>query len=376
MAIHLRLVNHDELFNKATNNPIIVNNFDLHSQAHMERLNELIYTTYNEDSLEILPTCEGGHLKGEYNVGLLCPECNTYCLSVTERPLESALWIAAPEGVEALINPEIWIILSKRFSDGGVNVLEWLTNPKLVVPLEKTPLSIKKLKHLKVPRGLNNFYRNFDEIMDLLINGKVIKNGKLEEREALLQFIKENRSAIFSRHLPIPSKLAFITEKTPMGTYADPTMGPAVEAIRTISSIENSITPMGEKMRESRTVRAISQLAEYYETFFSASLGPKAGWFRKHIYGTRAHFSFRAVISSISEPHYYEEAHLPWSMSVMFFKIHLISKLLRRGFTPNEAMRHLHEHTLQYDLLIDELFQELIAEAPGPGVPVLIQRNF
>lgn len=374
MGVHLRLVNHDTLFNKATHTAIVVNHFDLHSQAHLEHLNELIYTTYDDDALEVLPHCDCKYLKGAHNVGVKCPECGTYCLSVTERPLESALWIAAPEGVDAMINPEVWIILSKKLMDGGVSVLEWLTNPSYHVPDEKLPLSIKKLKEKNVPRGLNHFYRHFDEIMDLLINGKVIKNGKLEEREELLVFLQENRDAIFSKHLPIPSKLAFITEKTPMGTYADPTMGPAVEAIRTISGIENSITPLTQKKRESRTVKAIMQLSEYYETFFSKSLGPKAGWFRKHVYGSRVHFSFRAVISSISDPHDYEEVHLPWSMSVMFFKVHLISKLLKRGFTPNEALRHIHKHTLKYDLLIDEIFQELISEAGG-SIPILLQRN-
>ena len=53
---------------------------------------------------------------------------------------------------------------------------------------------------------------------------------------------------------------------------------------------------------------------------------------------------------------------------------HLISKLLKRGFTPNEALRHIHKHTLKYDLLIDEIFQELISEAGG-SIPILLQRN-
>lgn len=387
MGIRMRIVDHDALFERATNVPTILNHFDLHSQHHMEKLNELIYTTYNDDSLEIQPHCECGKVSGEFRVGVVCSDCGVPCLSVTERPLESSLWIAAPEGVDALINPEVWIILNKRLMDGGVSVLEWLTNPYMVVPPEKVPISIKKLKHKGVPRGINNFYRHFDEIMDLLINGKIVKNGKLEERQELMAFLEENRQALFSKHLPVPSKLAFITEKTPMGTYADPTMGPAVEAIRTISSIENSITPITQAKRESRAIKAIMQLAEYYETFFSKSLGPKPGWFRKHIYGSRVHFSFRAVISSISDPHHYEEAHLPWSMSVMFFKVHLISKLLKpsknmfqsgliqRAYTPNEAIRHLHKNTLKYDALIDLMFKELIEEAPGPGIPVLIQRN-
>jgi hypothetical protein len=380
MSIYLRLVDHDALFRKAVNNPIVVNQFDLQSQTDLEKLNGLIYTTYNDDSLEILPRCDCGHVHGEYNVGIRCEECGTECLPVTERPLESALWIAAPTGIDALINPIIWIILSRRFLDGGVNVLEWLTNPKLVVPPEKTPLSIKKLEKMGMTRGLNYFYRNFDSIIDLLINGKVIKNGKLDERLELLAFIKENRHTIFSTYLPFPSKLVFITEKTSMGPYADPTMGSAIEAIRTISSIENSVVPFSERMLEARAIKAITQLAEYYKTFFSKSLGPKEGWFRKHIYGTRGPFTFRAVISSISEPHHWEDVYLPWSLSVMLFKIHLINKLLRGShnrpkYTPNQALQRIYEGTNNYDPLLDELFQELIREAPNGSIPVVINRN-
>ena len=380
MSIYLRLVDHDALFEKAVNNPIIVNNYDLQSEEDLNRLNGMIYTTYSDDSLEILPRCDCGGIHGEYNVGIFCEDCGTLCLPVTERPLESVLWIQAPQGIDRLINPIVWIILSKRFMDGGINTLEWLTNPKLPVPPDKVSGAIRKLEKLGVERGLNYFYRNFDRIIDLLINGKVIKNGKLEEREELLQFIQENRHKLFSRYLPFPSKLVFIREKTPMGVYADKTMGPAIDAIRAISSIETSVIPISEKMLEARVIKATTYLAEYYETFFSKSLGPKEGWFRKHIYGGRGPFTLRAVISSISEPHHREDIHLPWSLSVMLFKLHLMNKLLkgsstRRQLTPNEALTLLYESTSQYNPIIDQLFQELIGEAPGRGPVILLQRN-
>lgn len=374
MSVHLEIVNHDELYRSLTNNPIIVNDFDLSSQAQLDKLNEKIYTTYKDDSLEILPTCDCQNLKGEYKVNMKCDICGSLCLPITEKPFESAMWIRAPKGIDALINPEIWIILSKRFTERGVNVLEWLTNPTMTIAGEK-PLQIKKLENLGIQRGLNYFYRNFDKIIDVLINGKVIKKSTLREREELLVFLAENRDSIFTQRTPIPSRLAFITEKTPLGTYADPVMTPAVEAVRTITSIENSITELSIKNKESRTVKAIMQLSEYYETFYGKPLSPKSGWFRKHIYGSRVHFSFRAVITSLSDVHEYDEVHLPWSMSVMFLKLHLISKLLKRGFSPNDALKHLHEHTLKYDSLIDELFKELISEAPEGSLSIILQRN-
>ena len=387
MAIHLELVDHDDLFNKATTPPIIVNGFDLQSQVHMAHLNELIYTTYDGDSLEVLPHCDCGKTKGVYNTGVRCPECGTKCLSVTERPFESVLWIEPPEGVVTLINPHVWIILNERFRSGNVSILEWLTNPTMQIPTDKEPDAIKKLikagMHKK--RGLNYFYHHFDEIVDLLLNGKVIIKDSPADRQELLDFIARSRDKIFCQHLPIPSKLALITEKTPMGTYADASMRPAVDAVRTISSIENSVLPLSIRKRESRTTKAIMQLAEYFADFYYNSMRPKEGWPRKHLFGARIHFSARGVISSISDAHHDKEVHLPWSMSVMLYKLHLINKLLRRGYTPNQANQHIYEHTLKYSIVLDEIFQELIAEGPffqnivkttsQTGLPILVQRN-
>jgi hypothetical protein len=375
MSIHLQVVDHDELFNSLKSPPIIVNNFDLTSQEDMEKLNNLIYTSYSDDSLEVLPTCDCGSLKGEYNVGLVCGNCETVCLSVTERPLESILWIAAPKGVDALINPEVWIMFSEAMTISGVNILEWLVNPIYKVPADKEPPQLKKLRETGIKRGINHFYRNFDEIMTYLVTARIVRKQKAKKRDELLQFVKENRHQIFSQHIPIPSKLAFITENTPMGVYADTSMTPAVDAIRTISTIENGITALNERYRQGRAMQAIGKLAEYYQTFYTDSLGPKSGWFRKHVFGSRLHFSFRAVISSLSAEHVYDECHLPWSLSVMFFKIHLVSKLLKRGFTPNECIKFLYEHTLKYHPLLDELFKELINEAPSGGIPIILQRN-
>lgn len=375
MAVYLRLVNHDALFEQLKSQPIIVNRFNLDSQVQMEQLNSLIYTTYSGDVLEILPSCDCGKLKGEHNVGLKCNDCGSMCLAVTEKPLESVLWITPPEGIDYLVNPEVWIILRNELKDGGVSVLDWLTNPLFKVPFDKEPQSIKKLKAMNMPRSFNYFCNNFDTIMDTLFNGKVIMKRSVKKREEIMQFLAANKPAILSKHLPIPSRLAFITENTAMGAYADSTIALAVDAIRTISDIENSITPLSVKSKESKIVHALNKLSDYYYSFYDTSLRPKLGWFRRHIFGSRTHFSFRAVITSLHDVHEYDEIHLPWSLSVQFLKVHLISKLLKRGFSPNDAIGYIYKYTLEYNPLLDEIFQELIRESPYNGIPILLNRN-
>ncbi len=374
MGVSRILINQEELFHSMASESIIVNHFNVNSQEEKEKLNNLIMTRYEGDSLDVLPSCDCGKVTGEYNVGIKCPNCNTFCVSVTERPLESALWIAAPEGVKTLINPDAWIIFSKRFSFNGHNVIEWICNPHYKVPTDPYPPKIQQLKKLGVPRGLNNFYDNFDSIMKLLFENNIVQNSN-KDKDLFWAFIQRYREAIFTRYIPIPSKLAFITESTSTGMYADTSMTPAIDAIRTISSIENSITPVSLTKKESHSVKAIVKLANYYQDFASKQLGSKYGWFRKHVFGSRLHFSFRSVISSLSENHVYDELHMPWSMSVMVLETHLTSKLISRGYTPNESIKFLREHTLKYHPLLDELFQELIAEGPENSIPCMFQRN-
>lgn len=373
MGISLTIVNYDEMFSTATTEPVVVNQFDVNTTAEKERLNKLIYTHYEGDSLQVVPSCECGETNGEYNVGIRCQVCNTPVVSVTERPLESLLWIAPPTGVAALINPQVWTILSDQLTYPGINLLEWLCNPTHQMP-PNPPKQAERLQALGIERGINYLYENFDVIILALFENGIVKGTK-QQRDDLWRFIQLHRKNIFAKHLPIPSKMSFITEKTVTSTYADLTMLPAVDAIRTISATENSPVPLSPKVMQARAVKAIMLLAEYHQNFMSTALGSKGGWVRKHQVGSRLHFTFRAVINSLSNNHAYDELHLPWSMSVMVYETHLISKLMKRGFTPNRCSKFLNEHTMKYHPLIDELFDELIAESPHNGLPIILNRN-
>lgn len=375
IGIHLEVVDLNDLFENLGEVPVIINNWDVNSLEEKEKLNDLLYTRYEGDTLDVIPSCDGGHIKGEFNVGVRCPECNTLVMPVTERPLESIIWMTAPEGVSTLINPQVWSLLSRKLTYGSTNLLHWLCDNTYKVN-NQTPV-LDRLQRFGFKRGLNNFFANFDRIIEVLFKINAFK-GKARDRQDLEQFINENRDKVFCDYIPFPSRLAFITESTVTGLYADTTMKDAVEAIRTICAIESSLMPLSQQVRENRTVKAISQLAEYYhgkEGFYIKSLGSKHGWLRKHVFGSRLHFSFRAVISSLSNNHSYDEIHLPWSLSVQVFRTHLTNKLLKMGYTPNSISKFLAEHTLKYNEVLDMLFKELIEESPYGGIPIILQRN-
>lgn len=373
MGIHLSVVNQDAVFHGLANKPILVNDIDVSSMKAKTEFNEMISTRYEGDTLNVIPSCECGAVSGEYNIGKGCDNCGTTVAHSTERDIESSIWIAAPDGVRGLINPVIWSMFAKNFTHSGCNVIEWLCNPHYRVDRDNIP-ALNKLKEYNFPRGLNSFHDNIDKLFDILFQSKIC-TGNAKVRKGVEDFFRMHRHNIFSKYLPIPSKIAFITEETVTGTYADPSMASALDAIRTISSIKTSLTPMSLKQREARAIKAVSQLAEYYETTYKDSLGTKEGWLRKHVFGSRLHFSFRAVITSLSENHDYDELHLPWSLGVSLLKVHITNKLLRRGLTPKECTSYIARHTNQYDVTMDEILQELIDESTHGGILCIFQRN-
>lgn len=333
----------------------------------------MIYTKYATDLLSNLPTCECGEIVGEHNVGVKCLNCNTEVASPLEQDLEPLLWMRAPNGVKALINPTVWTMLSEKFTRSGFDIVRWLTETTYK-PAVRTPAIMEAVHALKIDRGYNNFVENFDAIIAALFELKGFKARKGEDDELQI-LLREYRHCVFSKYLPLPNRLLLVVEDTNVGTYVDPTVVGAVDAIQTIRGLDTPLATYSVRTKENRTIKTIAHLAEFYDNLNRATLAKKEGIFRKHVYGTRSHFSFRAVISSITDRHEYDELHIPWGIGVSALRLHLMNKLLRRGYTPNSAMSFLNEHAQKYHPLLDELFKLLIEECPYKGIPVVFQRN-
>lgn len=375
-GIYPEIVDHERVAATLKNPPIFVNDIDTSTLAGREYMDSLIYTKYDGGGLSILPSCECGNPEytGTAKQGLICPECNTVVVPSTERPIESNVWIRAPEGVHALINPQMWIILGNAFTLNGCNLLEWLINPAGAKNTNNNA-KLEILKQYKFPHGINSLFENFDDIMSALLDRSIV-NGSTRRRAELKQFIDLNRDRIFTKILPIPNKLMFITEKAVTTTYADQRMASALDAVHTIEELYSTTTTPSLRKRELASARCVIQLAQYYHAQYKDIIGGKYGWARKHLFGTRQAYSFRAVISSLSARHRYDELHLPWGLSIALFRVHLTNKLLRRGLTSNEIAKFLYEHTSRYHPLLDELFKEIIAGHPrGLGFPTFFLRN-
>lgn len=383
-GIYLDVVDFGILRDMLSRPPVYVNDLDTIVIENKQALNDLLITRYESDTLESMPICECRATFGADKAGRICKECGHTVLVPTERPIESRLWIRAPKGVRGLVNPLAWNILTKAFKVEGVSMVEYLAGTAKPDLRKKVNSGIEKLKAIGAQPGINYFIDNFDKLIDFMLTARMTSKNK-KEREKLRLFIERNKLKFFPQALPIPSKLAFIVESTETGTFADSSMGDALDAVRTITRLAHAPRAPSLAEREAAAARCCSQLATFYERQCATALGPKKGLLRRHVFGSRPPFSCRAVITSMPEEHHYQEVHFPWGMSVQLFEEHLKSKLDKIGYSCSVIRQRLSRAVLTYDPLIDMLMKEIIAESPvgvtreigvfAPGMPILLQRN-
>lgn len=373
MAIYMRIKNLELDFMTLSKPPLIANDLNVDSEAGRKQISSYLTTHYTGEALSSVPSCDCKKLTGGEYKYEICEVCHSPCVVDVDKPIESLLWLRVPDQVDAFINPMVWTIMSNTMTEGYFNILEWLVNP-YYKPSAKTPQRVKRMEQMGVLRGLNNFHRNFDHVMQCYFDANPAR--KVDNRQFLLgQFIKKYRECIFTKYVPMPSKIGFVLETNDTGTYADTTMNDALDALYTITSIESSVFPLSVAKRQIRAVKAISGLATYYHNFIRDVISGKYGLARKHLFGGRLHFTARAVITSISGQHMYDELHIPWGVGVRLFREHITSKLHKRGYSPVEINDIIDLHTATYSKLLDDIFNELIAESPWGGIPCLFQRN-
>ena len=377
MPIYQKLVNFDQLFYQLPERPIIINDVFDTSESDKSLIQEMILTRYSSDMISLLPSCRCGALKGEYSATVdnkPCEKCNTRVTSSIEDEILPTVWFRRPEGdaVSKLISPIILLMLRERFKKSGYDIIQWLID-KDYRPNVKQPPVITKIVEAGIQKGYNNFVNNFDLIMSFLFS---LRDFKLKRKVDYLELLlKTHRDCIFSDYIPLPNKSILILEKTNVGIYVDPTIVIAVNAIETMVSIDRSFRDQSQHVKENRTAKALMKLADFYESFYKSSLAPKEGQFRKHIYGGRTNFSFRAVVSSLTDTHKYDEIHVPWGIGLTAFRPHLINKLMAIGYDLNSAIGFLLGHVEEPHPLLKQLLQELIDESPFKGPLSMIQRN-
>lgn len=380
MGIGLRVVDYNKMLSELPFPPVIVNDLDVNYRDHEDKLNRLLLTNYTGPTFSMEPTCECGKEHGGDRRGKVCKECGTRVLSHVEKDIHSEVWLRVPDDIPAFINPYIYAVLSDRFKDHKVDVMQWLLDPNYVGHFDNIPI-IQYLKDAGIRRGLINLHDRFDEIMALLLE---FPKNKLKEGYAeLVEFIRMNRHLVFTEYLPIPNKMTFVVEKSPTGKFAElKSFVTAIDAVNNIASLKTRLLEPSKAVRENVAIKVVLNLSEFYKQQIKAAHSGKYGQWRKHIFGSRMPFTGRAVISSLNEIHDYDECHAPWGMAVVCLSLHISNVLYKRGYTTNEALAKISKAVRYFDEEIEEIIDDLIANSPHrtaltgkPGLPILINRN-
>lgn len=358
MGIILELVDFDEMFAKSKVSPIIINDQSIVTEQDRKKISRATRTTYEfTDVFSNLPTCECGEANGGYNIGYVCRNCNTRVVEKNDITLDPSIWIRSPRGVESLVNPLVWKMLLKHFEKNGFSYWEWLADTDYRAVGDRPDKELEYLQTLGVQRGYNFLINNFEKcylaLRSLTIFSKKSDNG-------LHELIMRYRASVFCSHLPLPNKSVLVIEDTYFGKYLDPTIVHVLEAICNMQGIDTDYVNFSPKQKENRTAKTLKRLSEYHYTVFYEQIARKSGLIRKHILGGRCNFSTRAVISSITKPHVYDELELAWGQAVTLFGLHLRNLLMRIGMTPDESLGFLNAHTHKYHPLLDDCFKYLI----------------
>ena len=378
MAIYQELINLDLHLEQTSVEVYLLNDFPNRTEKERRDIFERLTTQYSQgDKISLLPQCSCGAYKTKEKkyLNFICPHCGTPIRSSVERNLQSSVWFRTPEGIASLMNPIVYTMLSKRFTKNGWNVIQWLSDQSYSPNVKDTNF-MARLRDRGFERGWNYFVTHLDEIIEYLLNEKELnKQIKTGDVDYLFYLWKTQREKFLCRFLPLPDQASFVFENTNTGIYRNDSTGKAMSFISLMLSIERSIQPLSQRAKENRVAKMYQKIAEYQIEHVESELRPKTAQIRRNMIATKNILAYRSVITSITEPWDYNAIAVPWGVGLTMFRLHLVNKLMRRGFSHNKALDLLYAHTGHYHPLLASLLDELISEAPGGKIWCTIQRN-
>ena len=365
MAITTTFKNMEDLFYE-TSNKIIINNLPLTS---IKDLVDQLFIKY-ENELSLIPKCKCGNLKGNYLKNEYCNLCSTY---VEDRfnELKPFIWISKLADNLPFLSPYVWGSINTLM--GKDNGMRWLADSTYNPPSVQSYLHT--IKAIIGGRGYLNVINNLDKILEFL---KGYSKFKTPEKQLLIQSlldkIQTDKREIFSSYLPLFNNNFFIVEKNNKDSYTSSVLGDIIN-IATLALNTINAPKVTDKRLEITTAKIISHVAELFIKYVKDNLAGKKKLIRKHIYGTRAHFTARAVITALSGKCEYDELHLPWSIAVPLFRPHIINLLVKQGYNYRIASEKVFSASTTFDSEIYNLITSYIMDRPDKGVPCLFHRN-
>lgn len=379
MAIYARPINLDNVFARVNQKPIVINDYESFSEEHRQIIDGALKTTYDDSKISLIPSCEKGHLKGAYFKGVYCDKCHSYVTDPQDR-IESNVWLKTLYDDYKFLNPEIWMLFRYTLSS-SIDALRWLSDSQYNPP-KKIPDYLIAIRNTftDFKRDYRYMVNNFESIITFLLHHPTFKRGEKHARLlGVFNIYKKYKNDIYSNYLPLVNKRLIIVEKTTMGVYTDIGNSTIIDVVYSFMKAANERETMKDYMISKVMARTLSSMSEVYANYYRNFVGRKKGLARQHISGSRLHFTFRSVITSIAGPHKYNEIHAHFAIGPTAFRPHLLNILTKRmGIKYRVASKMLYSAVNMYIKEVDDAMKILIADAKernGIGIPVLFGRN-
>lgn len=376
MPVILQVVDNKKLFESLRHTPVILNDLKCNTEIERQTVQEMLFLRFQgTDTVSIVPSCRCGATKSTDLIGHICSICGTKVESVFEESVEPQVWFRRPQGCAPLINLSVFNLLRSRFKVSGFNVIQWLIDKQYRPTAKKPPIMAKIEQDL--PRGYNEFYENYDFIIDYLFSLRAFKSKDKNRDDlfTLLQMLKAQGVSVFSDYIPVPNKSVFIIEGTNVGVYGDMNVVMAMDAIQSMVSIDTDFYDQRVSVKINRAVRAIVQMTDFFQNYLKYA-GKKPGEFRKHVYASKVPYTFRTVITPLTGIHNYREMRPAWGATVGVFRQDLLNHLFKMGYTLNEALGKLSAAIYNCDKVIEGILEGIFEEGRKKGgMTMIAQRN-
>jgi hypothetical protein len=391
MGVYMKIQSPAQALAALTHKPVILNDMPVVTEQDRDMIKKATTMVFSgADTFSNVPSCQCGSTRGGHLKGHICNHCHTPVTdSFTDR-LDYLVLIRSPKGVAPLILPGVLYMLMDATTEDSFCYVRWLIdlgyNPTKASHNYIVNDLTNALENLGIERGYNQFVNNFDVVMDMVsryiyqkrAGGRKEINpsdGTTARLMDMMELLKYERQNIFSDYLPLPNRIALLMEQTSSGTYVGTCAFMLSDVIKSFQGIDTPMREMPQKKREMRTANALITLANYYFEEVRKNHGKKPGTLRRHLYGMRSDYSMRCVISSITEPHNYDEIELPWRAAVATYTIHILNKLLKRGYTIYDGLKEIYKASYEVTPLVSEIFDELLAQSPNGFLYVYFNRN-
>lgn len=379
----LRLKDYTLLYRTAPD-PVVLDRINFRAPNYGDQLRNYVHAKGSE--FTFVASCDCKYRQGNYWEGMTCPVCKTPVVQGIAQfsgQLVHRVFLEAPDHIPGFLHPVVYTMLTKWLSAGKkLNYIDIITNPSLELPRE--------LQGIVLGRGWRYLHDNFDFLMHhfAYVHPTTSKKAHVNTYMAM---ISKYRHLVFQRYLPVLSSIlhpiivsAASSEDTPekqkkqQRQDVDAASAYVLQAANTLAYIRYQRSPRTSFVKTEKAVcEAYHAYIQYTRDIIDQKLSKKPSLPRRHMKGSRLHLTYRTVIVPIAGAHSYDELHLPWSVAVNLFRVHILNFLINRyGYSGADAVEMQHAALVKYNPIIHEILNWFIANAAmGPGVRTLFNRN-